>query len=535
MAIIGTNELKSRVAGCWMGKNIGGTLGAPFEGKRGTIDLDFYTQELIGQASPNDDVDLQLVWLLAVEEYGRAVNASILGEYWHSFVVPNWNEYGVAKANLRAGLVPPLSGWVHNPNRDSCGAFIRSEIWACLAPGHPEIATRFAYEDSIVDHSDEGVYGEVFCAAVQSAAFVESDPLRLIDIGLSYLPEGCGVARGVRCVLESKRKGDDWRGARNRLLREVPDAFFYAHVGPIEEDLPRGPAGYDAPANVGIFVLGWLYGEGDFGRSLCIAVGCGEDTDCTAATLGATLGIIAGLEQIPARWKDPIGDGIQTISLNRGDQGQRLATSVTELTERILRQVPAFLGANWVDVLTSDPGYTVRVQAGMALRCQPEEVVPGHYKTFQADILERQPYSPRYDTPLYTCWLQYEGDPRVSAGVPYRVVAHVENRLSQPQWLTLRWIAPLTWTVAPAPEIVLSLSQRGGGCTGTAQVGFEVVPDHLGQASYDLFLDIRSHSRHTRLVIPVTLHALTAGESRAAEASRVPMGVASAPASTRPA
>ena len=78
-----------------------------------------------------------------------------------------------------------------NTYKNSNGCWIRSELWACLAPGHPEIATRYAFEDAIVDHANEGMYGEIFTAALQSAAFAESDREKLIDIGLSYIPEDC--------------------------------------------------------------------------------------------------------------------------------------------------------------------------------------------------------------------------------------------------------------------------------------------------------------------------------------------------------
>lgn len=37
-----------------------------------------------------------------------------------------------------------------------------------------------------------------------------------------------------------------------------------------------------APANVGYVILGLLYGEGDFKKSLLTAVNSGDDTDCTA-------------------------------------------------------------------------------------------------------------------------------------------------------------------------------------------------------------------------------------------------------------
>ena len=105
--------------------------------------------------------------------------------------------------------MPPISGWYRNHNKDSCGCFIRSEIWACLAPGHPEIAVRYAYEDAICDHAGEGMYGEIFCAALQSAAFVEKDMHALIDAALSYVPKDCAVAGAVRAALECHEKGID--------------------------------------------------------------------------------------------------------------------------------------------------------------------------------------------------------------------------------------------------------------------------------------------------------------------------------------
>ena len=513
MSWMAVKDYRDKVLGCWMGKNIGGTLGAPFEGKRGTVDIDFYTQDLRGQALPNDDLDLQLVWLIAVEKYGRAVNASILGEYWHSFIVPNWSEYGMGMNNMRMGLVPPLSGWVNNLNRDSCGAFIRSEIWACLAPGHPEIAVRYAYEDAIVDHSEEGVYGEIFCAAVQSAAFVESDRMKLINIGLSWIPEDCGIARGIRCVIDSWKQGQDWKEARKTLLREVPDAFFYSYMNEKEDDLPRGRTGYDAPANVSIFVLGWLYGEDDFGRSLCIAAGCGEDTDCTAATLGATLGIINGFEGIPEKWKEPIGDKIVTISINRADQGHLIANTVHDLTDRVLRQTPRFLDERFVETVGAKEGYAVLLNEGKALYNQPRELVPGTFRTFAEDVLHRQPFSVRYETPLMTAWLEYGQEPLIKNGEPIALTLHVENALRKPQWITLRWHLPEGWQISPAVESSLSLTHNIGGWIAIGKAEFTLTPGDLRQSRYDLFLDIQSQSRHTRLIIPVTLLTAANGSS----------------------
>ena len=190
------DDYRRRVLGCWMGKNIGGTLGAPFEFLRQTNDVSFYTQDLGGEPLPNDDLDLQLLWLIALEERGLDITAHTLGEYWCLYVTPHWSEYGTAKVNLRSGLPPPWSGTWGNDWRHSCGAFIRSEIWACIAPGLPDVAAGYAAEDAIVDHGDgEGTWGEVFFAALESAAW-RSRPIRWPSTGASTSrPPGRSTAR----------------------------------------------------------------------------------------------------------------------------------------------------------------------------------------------------------------------------------------------------------------------------------------------------------------------------------------------------
>ena len=73
------DTLKDKINGCWQGKNAGGVLGAPFECRRGLFDITWYTQKDIDRnPPPNDDLDLQIAWLNAVEEYGPTVSASLI-------------------------------------------------------------------------------------------------------------------------------------------------------------------------------------------------------------------------------------------------------------------------------------------------------------------------------------------------------------------------------------------------------------------------------------------------------------------------
>ena len=240
---------RDSVYGCWIGKNIGGTIGTPYEGRREELDVKGFVTEA-GAPLPNDDLDLQLAWLYLVEKEGsRAVNCRTLGEYWMNLIMPHWNEYGLGKNNMRRGIAPPMSGDYDNDWKDSNGAWIRTEIWACLAPACPDLAAKFALEDARVDHgAGEGTYAAIFVAAMQSAAFAVKDVRRCIEVGLAEIPAECRVADSVRTVLACYDEGKTARETRNVILARNADI---------------GDGWFEAPSNVAYTVLGLVFGEGD--------------------------------------------------------------------------------------------------------------------------------------------------------------------------------------------------------------------------------------------------------------------------------
>jgi ADP-ribosylglycohydrolase len=311
----------SKVYGGWMGKNIGGTLGGPVEGRKELLDLKFYPV-LSDTPMPNDDLDLQLVWLHALEQYGARLTAKELGKEWLEHVFFPFDEYGYALTNLRRGLIPPVSGWFNNPFTNCMGSPIRSEIWAMAAPGAPGVAAYYAYQDAIVDHAGgEGVYGEVFFASIESAAFFESNVDRLLDIGLQFIPKECRTAKAIVDLRKWHAEGKTWLEARELILRNHGRDNFT-----------------DAPQNIAFTILGWLYG-GDFGDAILKAVNCGYDTDCTGATLGAILGIIGGRESIPENWIKPVGEDIAVSPPVKGFNAPKDLAELADRTLKIGREV----------------------------------------------------------------------------------------------------------------------------------------------------------------------------------------------------
>ncbi len=444
---ISRKEFHDRVLGCWTGKNIGGTLGAPFEGGREMNEACFYTQDLKGKPTPNDDLDLQLVWLSALERFGAyTLDERALGEYWLDRITAAWNEYGVCLYNLRNGLIPPLSGACNNDRwKYSNGAWIRSEIWACLFPGSPDEAAQMAYYDACCDHCGDGIYAEVFTATLESAAFLIRDVRELVRIGLSRIPAGSRIARSVKLACDCYDKKVPFREARGKIVADNADLGFF-----------------QAPGNLGFMMLGLLYGEGDFGKTVSLATNCGDDTDCTAGTAGAILGIMLGRSGIPRKWTDPIGESIQTGSID-SYIGHHIPRDLDELTQRVIRQAEtaAFLNPAVPQFTDGEP-------------VLPPEYIPSWEKSVPAvevRVWKRDPYEFAYDLPFGRFFCSYAEGPYFRPGEQLKISLGFSTLLADAQAVSLKLNLPAGWKALPSPECVLNAK-----CNFLSRAELTVIP-----------------------------------------------------------
>jgi len=424
---------RDKVYGCWTGKAAGGTLGGPYELTTEMNSVTFYPPEINGANLPNDDLDLQLVWLAAAERYGaQNVNERILAEYWSEMITGPWNEYGVCRNNIRMGLMPPLSGSCGNDVwKWSNGAWIRSEIWACFFPGSPVRAARAAYADACCDHCGEGIYAEVFTAALQSAAFVESDIMKLIETGLSLIPADSRIAALVRSAIKFHAEGRSLADARNAIVKETADLGWF-----------------QAPGNLAFAILGLLYGEGDFGKTLAFAVNCGDDADCTAGFAGAVIGIILGKSGIPKKWTDPVGDGIVTCSIeNTGRICVRpVPKTLTELTGRVIACAEAAAVSN-----PKLPQFT----DGETSVDKDHLISDFQLREFKKFLSEIRPYELTFDQPWGLISFEFEDGPYIESGKPLRIKVRMKPYYSELMLVSVRLRLPEGW-LADRNEVLLT-------------------------------------------------------------------------------
>lgn len=466
---------------CWLGKNIGGTLGAPYEGSHEFLDVQGFRSKS-GEPLPNDDLDLQLVWLSAMERVGPArLDTNTLANYWLEWLSPYWNEYGTCKTNLRLGLLPPMSGEVDNERwRTSNGAWIRSELWAALAPGLTDVAIKYAVADGMVDHGlSEGTQAEVFTATLQSLAYVESDIRKLLEAALAKIPENGMVSQTVRLVMECYDNGVNYKEARERVLK------FNEALG-----------WFQAPGNLGFVTIGLLYGEGNFKKSMLCAVNCGDDTDCTAATVGATLGIIGGTSAIPEDWKQFVGDRIVTISISAMHQ-HRAPKTCTELTNRVAALLPRVMADNKIKFELTDEKTDY-----------PTELAKKYNGEGSEKYFAYSPYS--YNVTHYSAFnvrVELDNTPRVSPGdvrhVKLSIHAHPDLRESHK--FQTRLILPDGWKASHYPRTVhLLYPQAIHNLYGDASLEFDVTAGDNVDVVNRAYMEITSPNLCYPMMIPIT-------------------------------
>jgi ADP-ribosylglycohydrolase len=340
---------RERIVGCIRGKAIGGTLGAPVEGRMEQLHLTYYDPVPTG-VLPNDDFDIQLLFLEAVENAGGLVDSSRLAKAWGERMTFPFDEYGVATLNLKRGLKPPVTGWFDNPFKNCMGCPIRSELWALLAPGRPRLAAFFALQDARIDHAGESIAGEMFFSALEAMAFSGGDDfLVLITTALKTIDSKTQTACALRFVLANYRQLA-WPALRQGVL----DKFGH-------------PNFTEAPQNIAFTIFGLLYFPDDFEKALLCTTNCGYDTDCTAATIGAIWGLVNG-DRFPESWTKPIGS---RVLASHGVRDMALPVTVDALAAHILR-VRKLVEARYAGLSEAGAARKVREQLADLSQFKPD-------------------------------------------------------------------------------------------------------------------------------------------------------------------
>ena len=248
----------------------------------------------------DDDTNYVVLSQLIVERYGKGFKPENVAEAWLNYqsIYSYFTAERIAYINFINCIQPSASAMYKNVCREWIGAQIRGDYFGYINPGKPEAAAEMAYNDACISHVKNGIYGEMFISAMIAIAAVNDNIDDIILGGLSQIPATSRLYEAVMKIYDMHKSG-----------AKLDDAFNYIHSA-YDEHTDHGWC--HTISNAMIVVAGLLYGEGDFGKSICTAVGMAFDTDCNGATVGSILGMRGGIEYIDDYWKKPINGKIHT-------------------------------------------------------------------------------------------------------------------------------------------------------------------------------------------------------------------------------
>lgn len=339
------NMLRERLHGGWLGRCAGMVLGKPFESDpfitkpQATLDylkaasafpLDDYAPHdeqalaAIGAeklpfpdshrgrvrfVESDDDIRYTLMGLDLLEQHGLAVDTADVARWW-THRLPSAYLFTAEEAALRnlfllhghfephqlsAEQLKATATWL-NPYREWIGAQIRADGWALACPGRPTLAAELAWRDARLSHVKNGIYGEMYCAAMIAAAPVCDAPYQIVAAGLAEIPARCRLTEAIQAVIGYCEHAD---GDVESAVKWLWDTFGHYHwVHTIN--------------NAAVVTLALLLGDGDFTRTIGLAVMAGWDSDCNGATAGCVAGALLGANRLPKHWTKPLNNTVMS-------------------------------------------------------------------------------------------------------------------------------------------------------------------------------------------------------------------------------
>ena len=300
--------LKDKIMGGWAGQTIAVTFGGPYEFRYlGSFIQDdqpltwydgYLKKTMLDIPGLYDDLYMDLTFVDVFERLGLDAPVDSFANAFAHAGYMLWHANQAARYNILNGIKPPLSGrWENNPHSDDIDYQIESDFAGLMSPGMPNLASSISDRIGHIMNYGDGWYGGVFVGAMYSLAFESKNIGAIVRGALKTIPAESDFHR---CIADVIRWHDqfpkDWQRTWFEIQRKwssekgCPDGVFDAF------DI-------DAKLNAAYVVLGLLYGEGDYTRTLEIATRAGQDADCNPSTCGGVLGAMLGYSGIPARWK----------------------------------------------------------------------------------------------------------------------------------------------------------------------------------------------------------------------------------------
>ncbi|MDX2284780.1 MAG: ADP-ribosylglycohydrolase family protein [Bacteroidia bacterium] len=312
-AVFTRAQLEDKLKGGWAGQTIGVTFGGPTEFRyQGSMINDYQPIEWYDgyirrtmETIPGlyDDLYMDLTFVEVFDRLGLDAPAAAHAQAYAEAGYMLWHANQAGRYNVLQGIQPPASGhWLQNPHADDIDFQIEADFSGIMSPGMPNTAAQIGDSIGHIMNYGDGWYGGVYVGAMYALAYVSDDIGQIVREALRTIPPQSTFHQCISDVIRwHAQYPDDWKRTWFEVQRKwsddigCPDGVFSAF-------------NIDAKLNAAYIVLGLLYGEGDFTRTMEVATRAGQDSDCNPSSAGGILGVMLGYARIPAHWKQGLQD-----------------------------------------------------------------------------------------------------------------------------------------------------------------------------------------------------------------------------------
>lgn len=249
----------------------------------------------------NDDIYINMLFLYSLRRHGINVDPVTVAREWDKKIRRVWHANEAGLANIRKGIMPPDSGNPrYNLHADDIDFQIEADIFGMITPGMPQVSNRYCDRMGHIMNYGDGVYGGVFIAAMYTQAFFAGNIREVVESGLKAIPPQSLYAQTIRDVIQwHDQNPNEWLKTWHLVQAKWGE----------EDHCPDGykkPFNIDAKLNGAYVVMGLLYGDGDWYKTMNYATRAGQDADCNPANAAGILGALIGAHAIPAQYREPV-------------------------------------------------------------------------------------------------------------------------------------------------------------------------------------------------------------------------------------
>jgi ADP-ribosylglycohydrolase len=338
-------EYLDRIQAVWTAQMIAQRTGGRFEHQTASTLPITPLSHLPGYAPVDDDYYYEMVAIRAFEKYGIGLTVQQLGQQWLENNAGSWGSSEQALLLLKRGIKPPDTGHPrYNKLWWTIGPQFSSDVYGVLNPGMPNAAAEMARRLGHINGYAEGTDGAVFVSGMISIAFVENDPHTIVRRAASLIHPDSPYRKCLDMIIAMADAG----GSPDQIFRAIDERWGIEY-----------PATNNAVVNGGFVAISVWFGEGDFQKTIQLAVHAADfsDADCNAANSESVVAAMHGMKALPPDSVSELHDRIFGKEMGPLKLTPPVDESIAELARRTEKLGLAIAAAHGA----TDDGSTLRI------------------------------------------------------------------------------------------------------------------------------------------------------------------------------